>query len=84
MGNAAARGRAAGEAAARFKGRSTRCSPFLRPQVPGQARQDRRPRIGSRSLQRSAPAKTDVIAIIECIYNRLYDTSNDIFKKFCS
>ncbi|KAJ1109526.1 hypothetical protein NDU88_006886 [Pleurodeles waltl] len=51
---AVARGPAAGEAAARFNGRSTRRSPFLRPRVPWQARQDRRPRFGSRSLPRSA------------------------------
>ncbi|KAJ1099428.1 hypothetical protein NDU88_004529 [Pleurodeles waltl] len=53
MKTAAAYGRAAGEAAARFKGRSICRCPFLRPQVPWQARQDRRPRIGSRSLPRS-------------------------------
>ncbi|KAJ1126068.1 hypothetical protein NDU88_004481 [Pleurodeles waltl] len=51
---AAASGRAEGEAAARFKGHGTRRRPFLRPRITLQARQGRRPRIGSRSSPRSA------------------------------
>ncbi|KAJ1082269.1 hypothetical protein NDU88_002437 [Pleurodeles waltl] len=43
---------AAGEAAARVKGRSTLRAPFLRPRILGRTRQDQRTQIGSRSLLR--------------------------------